>query len=196
MKKRAISAILPIIILFMFSCGDSNPLPKPRAFFRISLPEHTYRMFDSVYPYSFEYPTYAVIVPDTVKSAEPYWINLDFPKFKGRLHISYKFVKNNLRTFTEDARTMAMKHISMSNEINEDIIIDNPAQKVYGQVYEIGGTGAASPYQFYVTDSASSFVRAALYFNIKPNNDSLAPVIKFIKQDINHMISTFKWKKN
>lgn len=179
----------------MNSCGNDPSLPKPKGYFRIALPEHKYRLFDSICPYTFEYPVYAQIIPDTVKSAEPYWIHVDFPRFKGRLHISYKKVTNNLRKYTEDARTMAMKHISIASEIDDNIIIDNPKNKVYGQVFEIGGIGAASPYQFYVTDSVSDFVRGALYFNIRPNNDSLAPVIKFLKQDIDHLITTFKWKK-
>jgi len=178
----------------MSSCGNSDPLPKPRGYFRITLPEHKYKLFDSVCPYTFEYPVYARIIPDTVRSAEPYWIHVDFPSFKGRLHISYKSVHNNLRKYTEDARTLVMKHTSMASEINDDMIIDNPKSKVYGQVYEIGGIAAASPYQFYVTDSVSHFVRGALYFNVTPNNDSLAPVIKLLKQDINHLITTFKWK--
>lgn len=186
---------VPVMILFMSSCSNDPVQPKPKGYFRISLPEHKYQLFDSVCPYTFEYPVYAQIIPDTVKSAEPYWIHVDFPSFSGRLHISYKKVNRNLRKFTEDARTMAMKHISMASEINDDVIIDNPKEKVYGQVYEIGGIGAASPYQFYVTDSVSNFLRGALYFNVRPNNDSLSPVIKFLKQDIDHLITTFKWKK-
>jgi gliding motility-associated lipoprotein GldD len=55
-------------------------------------------------------------------------------------------------------------------------------------------TEAASPFQFYLTDSTKNFVRGALYFNTVPNNDSLAPVIDFLKQDIIHMIETFRWK--
>ncbi|MCD4731953.1 MAG: hypothetical protein K8R74_15210, partial [Bacteroidales bacterium] len=70
----------------------------------------------------------------------------------------------------------------------------NDISKVYGLTYTIFGVAAASPYQFYLTDSTDHFVRGALYFNAVPNNDSLAPVIAFLKDDINHMIETFKWK--
>jgi len=34
-----------------------------------------------------------------------------------------------------------------------------------------------------------------LYFNTVPNNDSLEPVINFIKTDIKHLFSTFNWKE-
>jgi gliding motility-associated lipoprotein GldD len=58
----------------------------------------------------------------------------------------------------------------------------------------VEGSGAASPLQFFVTDSSKHFLRGALYFTVKPNNDSLQPVIKFIKEDINRFIDTFEWR--
>lgn len=151
-------------------------------------------MFDSTCPFSFEYPVYAMVNYDKDKNAEPFWINLDFPKFKGRVHISYKSVKNNLPKFAEDAYNLAMKHMPKANNIDNERI-DINEHKVHGLIYIIEGENAASPYQFFVTDSVSNFVRGALYFNFAPNNDSLAPVINFIKEDIKHLIKTFQWKK-
>ena len=86
-----------------------------------------------------------------------------------------------------------MKHIPKADAI-EDSLIYIPERKVFGLIYDIEGSGAASPCQFFVTDSTTHFLRGALYFNIVPNNDSLAPVIGFIRQDILHMLKTFRWK--
>jgi len=61
--------------------------------------------------------------------------------------------------------------------------------------YNIKGADAASTYQFYLTDSTSNFLRGALYFDLVPNNDSLSPVIDFLKADIEQMITSFRWKK-
>jgi gliding motility-associated lipoprotein GldD len=72
-------------------------------------------------------------------------------------------------------------------------MISNPEQHVYGMVYEIGGN-AASSIQFHVTDSSQNFLRGALYFYAMPNADSLAPVISFVRSDIDHLLKTFKWK--
>jgi gliding motility-associated lipoprotein GldD len=52
----------------------------------------------------------------------------------------------------------------------------------------------ASPIQFYLTDSTKDFFRAALYFNNIPNQDSLAPVIDYLREDIMMMMETFRWK--
>lgn len=179
-------------LLLLNACGDT-PTPKPSGYFRIDLPEREYRLLDSLFPYSFEYPVYARISKDIHAPAEANWINIDFPRFKGRVHLSYKPVNNNLNTFTEDAHSLVMKHIPKASAI-EEIRVANNENRVFGLIYDIRGTGAASPYQFYVTDSTSHFLRGALYFSVIPNNDSLAPVIDFIKGDIQHMLETMKWK--
>lgn len=178
--------------MLLISCNET-PAPKPRGYFRIDLPEREYRLLDSIFPYSFEYPVYARITKDIHAPNEANWINIDFPRFKGRVHLSYKPVNNNLGIFTEDAHALVMKHIPKASAI-EEVRIQNKDHNVYGLIYDIKGTGAASTYQFYVTDSSSHFLRGALYFSALPNNDSLAPVIGFIKADIQHMLETLKWK--
>ncbi len=196
MKNKPLIGIAFIIITFVFSaCTNNDYIPKPRGYFRIALPEKKYRLLDSIYPYSFEYPQYAVIEADPNRYAERNWINLQFPKYKGTLHLSYKAVTSDsiLFQYFEDSRSFANKHIAKANDI-EPIIIHNDAHAVYGLIYDITGTGVASTYQFCVTDSVHHFMRGALYFNFLPNNDSLLPVIDFIKKDIDHLIKTLQWK--
>jgi len=192
-KKNKTSLIFLILTILLVSCRD-NPTPKPRAFFRIDFPEKEYQLFDSTFPYMFEYPVYSEITPDPHAPDQPYWINVEFPRWKGSLHLSYKKVNGNLLKYLEDARTLANKHISKASSIGHDLIVDRDRQ-LFGMEYNIYGIGVASPYQFFVTDSAAHFVRGALYFRVKPNNDSLAPVIDFLKEDINHLINSFQWKE-
>jgi len=185
--------IVFLIIIFFYSC-EQNYYPKPRGFFRIDLPEKQYILFDSVqYPYSFFMPAYALAKPHIVNHDEPYWIDLHFLPFDATLHISYKKVNQNLDVYLEDAHTFVNKHIPKANAINEKVYI-NEAAHVYGLVYDIEGSEAASPLQFYLTDSTSHFLRGAFYFNFTPNNDSLLPVINYVKEDVTYLIETFKWK--
>lgn len=182
--------------IFLLAVGcDSEYYPKPRGYFRIDLPEKSYIRFDSTLPYSFEVPVYSKILPDNDPNAEPYWINITFPRFRGTVHLSYKKINGNLNDYLEDTRTMVMKHIPKASSIDNKAY-ENPDKKVYGLTYTISGVAAASPYQFYLTDSTRHFVRGALYFNTVPNNDSLAPVIEFLKEDINHLIETFEWRED
>jgi gliding motility-associated lipoprotein GldD len=198
-KKRNMKIFVHILFLSvlasLLSCGGGgDPVPKPRGYFRIDLPQKKYVLFDSTYPFTFEYPVYAKIIPDVDRNAEPYWMNIEFPKFKGKVHLSYKTINRNLSKYADDAYNLAMKHIPKASNI-EDERITFMDHKVYGVIYNIEGEGAASPYQFFVSDSLTHFVRGALYFNVKPNNDSLAPVIEFLKTDIRHLLKTFQWKK-
>jgi gliding motility-associated lipoprotein GldD len=187
--------ILPfffLLILLMSSCSE-NYTPKPRGYFRIDLPERSYRIFDTTYPYTFEYPVYSAISIDSTRMAEPFWINISYKPFNATLHFSYKAINGNLAEYLDDAHTLVNKHIPKANAITQREYAD-PAHRVFGLVYDIRGADAASPYQFYLTDSIANFARGALYFNRVPNNDSLAPVIEFLKADLERMISTFRWK--
>jgi gliding motility-associated lipoprotein GldD len=141
----------------------------------------------------FEYPVYSTIESDNSSLSEPFWINVRYDRFHAKLHLSYKVVRGNLPGYLEDARTLVNKHIPKANSITRREYSD-PGNRVFGLLYEIRGPDAASSCQFYVTDSVSQFVRGALYFDLVPDNDSLAPVIEFLKTDIDHMISTFRWK--
>jgi gliding motility-associated lipoprotein GldD len=174
------------------SCHDYYQ-PKPRGYFRIQLPKKEYVSIQKAYPYRFLIPIYSQLVKDKESGAEAYWTNLDFPYFKAKLHLSYKQVNHNLPALLEDVHKLVNKHIPKANAINEQVFINNE-KKVYGVAYSIKGVDAASPYQFYLTDSTQHFLRGALYFHVRPNNDSLAPVIDFIQQDIQKLIESFEWK--
>jgi gliding motility-associated lipoprotein GldD len=63
---------------------------------------------------------------------------------------------------------------------------------VYGVIYDFQGS-TASNMQFYLTDSTSHFVRGALYFEVTPKADSIAPAEKYIEEEIQHLIRTFTW---
>lgn len=192
--KLAIRFTILLVMASILSC-QSPFAPKPRGYFRIDLPEKSYQKFDTTYPYKFEYPTYATISESEHAQGEKYWINIQFKSFDATLHISYKLVNGNLITYLEDAYTLATKHIPKADAIYDSLIIERN-RDLFGLMYQIEGSEVASPYQFLLTDSTSHFVRGALYFNTIPNNDSLQPVIKFLKQDIDHIINTFSWNES
>ena len=193
MKKTNIIAIILIGIL-LSSCGEEQrPLPKPKGYFRIDLPEKDYVKVDTLQRYAFEAPSYALLTNDPFAPEEKNWVNVEMPNFKASIHLTHKEVKGNLGEYLEDVHTMLTKHLQKANGMNDSLII-NPDRKVYGMMIEMDGKGVATPLQFYLTDSTDNFVRGALYFNFVPNNDSMQPVIEYIRQDIDRMIGTFEWK--
>ena len=194
LNKTAILFAVAVIVAIVVSCDhENNYLPKPRGYFRIDLPEKGYSKVDTIERYSFEYPEYALITPDPYSLNEKNWINIEMPQFKGSIHLTYKPVNNNLSEYLEDVHTMIVKHLQKANGVRDSLII-NEERHVYGMFIEMDGKGVATPMQFYLTDSTNNFVRGALYFNFKPDNDSMQPVINFIREDIDHLINTFEWK--
>lgn len=184
--------LLCLVAIFV-SCDNKQYQPKPKSYFRIDFPQKEYVKLDSMRYYSFEYPVYSTITPDYYSLQERDWVNVEFPSHKATIHLSYKAVDNNLEEYLEDSYYMMTKHISRATGI-KDSLISNKENNVYGLIYFLEGEGVASPLQFYLTDSTSHFMRGSLYFNVKTNNDSVAPVIDFITDDIRHLIETLEWK--
>jgi len=184
---------LSIVLILMYSCQEDY-VPKPHGYFRIDFQQKSYHQLDSAaLPYRFDVPDYTKVEPDNDRLAEPYWINLKIPEHKAEVNISYKKVDKNLAKLLEDSRTLAYKHSIKADAINERIYI-NHQRKVYGTIYMIDGN-AASPLQFYLTDSTKNFLRGALYIREVPNIDSLRPVIDFLTPDVIRLIETTEWKK-
>ena len=195
MKNRlSVLLVALAIAIIAISCNrEPNYLPKPRGYFRIDLPKKTYTKVDTIERYSFECPDYALLTYDRYSNKKKNWINIEFPQFKGSIHLTHKPVSGNLGDYLEDVHTMVVKHLQKANGVRDSLII-NEEHQVYGLFIEMDGKGVATPMQFYLTDSTRNFVRGALYFNFQPNNDSMQPVINFIRQDIDHLFNTFEWK--
>ncbi|MDR0811404.1 MAG: gliding motility lipoprotein GldD [Paludibacter sp.] len=182
--------ILTIIVSF-FACQNKFT-PKPYGYFRVYLPEHSYRTLDTLnLPYRFEISRIANVVLHSEKDKEN-WLDINYPYFNASIFCSYMPVKNNLLELSEDARRYVYKHSVKADDISEQPY-ENSYLKVYGILYDLKGNTASSV-QFALTDSTKRFFRAALYFDNRPNQDSVAPMNDYIRQDIVHLIETFEWK--
>lgn len=183
-------------VLLLSSCIDANEdeviTPKPRAFYSLSFPKKEYRRFENECPFSFEVPQYAMVEPSRDPHAQPCWLDVKYPLYKAQLYLSYGEIKNNLGQYLNDSRELAIRHQVKASGLQQQVILRDSA-KVYGLMYDIEGN-TASALQFYLTDSTKNFLRGSLYFNCPPNIDSLKIVIDYLRQDVLHMIQTFKWK--
>jgi gliding motility-associated lipoprotein GldD len=181
----------------MISSCNSPFTPKPKGYFKIDFPRKEYKLFDQPgYPYSFEYPVYTQVVKDSTFFGEatenPWWVNVDFPQFAGKIYISYKRIgPNKFDKLVNDAFNLTNKHSQKAYSI-DDSLIATP-NNVHGMFFKIGGDVATS-YQFYLTDSIKHFLRGSLYFEASPNQDSIGIVNEFVAQDMRHLINTFRWK--
>lgn len=184
------AVFIAFAILLIASCKEDYT-PKPKDYVRIDFPEKNYLKYDCSQGYSFEYPAYARITGDSTLK-HPEWLNIEYPQFAGRIYLSHIKINGNPGIHADESRDLVYKHTIKAESIDENLI-NLPEKKVYGIFYEIKGN-AASSVQFFVTDSTKNFLRGSLYFNTQPNQDSLAPVINFVRQDIEHFIKSIEWK--
>ena len=190
----AAAAAAGLLVLPSCSGSPDDYTPKPKGYNRIDLPPHRYAMLPAGHPYQFEYSRYAKVLPDTSYLAKPHWINVYYPSLHANVQITYTDIKNDprlLNKMLEDARKLTGKHQIKASAIEESTLQTPDGKKV--AVFELSGD-VPSQFQFYTTDSTRHFFRGALYFPTAVANDSLAPVINYVKQDIVQMVNSLKYK--
>ncbi|HEY9364481.1 MAG TPA: hypothetical protein VIQ00_14540 [Chitinophagaceae bacterium] len=186
------------ILIFLLAACNSDYTFKKRGYFKVEFPPKQYQPFNQPgYPYVFEYPVYGNVVKDSTffedKPDNPYWINVDFPRFGARIYISYKDIgKNDFDKLVNDAFTMSYKQHTYKASSIEPSPIETP-NNVHGVYFNLAGNTATAN-QFFLTDSTKHFLRGALYFNATPNEDSLRVVNAYLKEDLQHLINTLHWK--
>ncbi|MFM2138960.1 MAG: hypothetical protein RJA57_1267 [Bacteroidota bacterium] len=192
------SGALITLLGLLLSCNSDYTAGKKKGYFRIEFPPKQYQVFDRPgYPYTFEYPVYAQVIKDTTffqDKADDWWINIDVPRFGGRIHVSYKPINavNRFDSLVRDGFEMAYRqHMNIATGIRDSLMrTPNGAEGFY---FTLGGN-TATAHQFFLTDSTRHFLRGALYFDATPNADSLGIVNDFLQKDLHHLINTLRWK--
>lgn len=196
MKKALFCLLITMGLCNIFTACKPKPLPepKPMGYFRIDLPGHQYRTLDTTLPFRYEQSVFANATIEKPKE-NTLWMTVSYPDLKASLRFTCFEVKNadSLRNLMISEDKMVKFHYQKADDVQYSIIKD-PEAHIWGQTYEIYGKEVATPFQFWLTDSAHRFVRATLYFDETPNNDSLQPVIQYLKEDAMHLINTFEWR--
>jgi gliding motility-associated lipoprotein GldD len=108
------------------------------------------------------------------------------------LYLSKINIQNNFslidsdfsKKINENSKNAFVVNVSEYNDLEN---------KVFAKYFSFIGD-APSNTRFYITDSISVYLTGSLYFDSKPNYDSLLPSIHLLNNDIRKMIQTFKWK--
>lgn len=191
MMKR-LQLILLLLALIMLPSCQRHHTPKSYGYYRIAIPDTAYSYWASDgYPYTFRLSSNAQVRPKYFEG-ENYWIDIVYPDLNATIHCSYKPVKNNLRTLSRDAQEFLYSHSRVATAIPAQEF-ENTVEKVYGVFFELQGN-TASPMQFILTDSIHHFFRASVYCNAVPNQDSLAPIYDYIREDVRIIIESMKWQ--
>jgi gliding motility-associated lipoprotein GldD len=183
------------IALFLTACTEETYVPKPKGYNRIDLPTHTYIPMQENHPYMFEHSAHANILKDTFGIAEPHWIYVYYPTLGANIQITYKNINQDpvrFQEFINDAYKHTSKHQIKASSIEESVV-KTPSGKI-ANIFELEGE-VPSQFQFYISDTTTHFLRGALYFRVATKNDSLAPVIEYIKKDVLHLVNTLQWRE-
>ncbi|MCB2378858.1 gliding motility lipoprotein GldD [Hymenobacter sp. BT635] len=192
--SRGLSAVLAIGLLLSSCSSPADYTPKPKGYNRIDLPVASYQQLAAGRPYTFEYSRQAKVLRDSSYLAQPHWINIYYPKLQANVQITYMPINHDRKYFNkllEDARKLTAKHQIKASAIDESVI--KTPSGLRAAVFELSGE-VPSQFQFYTTDSTTHFFRGALYFRTATANDSLAPVIDYVKKDVVHMLNTLKFR--
>lgn len=174
------------LIFSVIGCKE-DVLPKPSAHLRLDYPEASYMGFDNdLCKFTFDFNT------DTRVKEKDCDVTINYHKMKASVFLSYKPVENNLETLLRDAQKLTYEHVIKADDIIERPFV-NTKDKVYGMFYQVGGNAATNT-QFYATDSLNHFVTGSVYFYAKPNFDSIMPAASYIKNDVQVLMESLRWK--
>ena len=186
LKKIIHCLVLTIVFFSIFGCKD-DVLPKPSSHLRLDYPMSEYVHFENSCPFTFDMNSEAVI-----KEKTPCNFEINYPKMKATIYISYKPVSNNLKLLLRDAQKLTYEHVIKADAITDQPFM-NKDNKVYGMFYQVNGNAATNA-QFYATDSTKNFVDCSVYFYAKPNYDSIYPAVSYVKNDMRRLLESLKWK--
>ena len=171
-------------------CDGPPPVPRPKGYFRIALHDTLFRTVSLDCPVELPLSGAALVEPVRDFSPDSCWFNLVYPTYSARIHCTYAGGVD-LAPVVEDAFRLAYEH-----EVKADAIEVRQRQYDEGgmaMTWRISGD-AASPLQFLRTNGTDRFLRGALYFELRPNADSLAPVVARLEADVDHLLNAMTWR--
>lgn len=171
----------------LLACND-DVLIKPNAKLRLEYPAPVYKKSATNCNYNFDMNETAVI-----ENTRNCGTKVAYPNMSAALYMTYQKVQNNnLDSLLYDAQKLAYNHDIKANSIPEKLFV-NPDHETYGIFYSINGD-AASQSHFYLTDSVRNFITGSLYFDAKPNFDSIYPAVVYLREDIMHLMESLEWE--
>jgi gliding motility-associated lipoprotein GldD len=184
-----ILVVTSLVALFLACESNNRPIPKPPTYLKLSFPERNYVDYEDECGYQFEVPDYM-----TAKGVVNSTCNRDFDlgSLNGTLHLSYIKMDTTLGAYINYAIDKVDEHKIKATAILDTNFVNE--QGTSGTFFELHGN-VASPFQFYMTDSTSIFMSGVVYFNTRPNYDSIKPVLQFVKKDLHQILKSVNWEK-
>ena len=184
---------LSVITIFIYACIGTTFIPKPRGLNHIELPEVAYKTLevDSI-PYTFSYNVNAEVLPHHGIRTEQI---IHYKKLNAKIWLTYKSIKNSQDTL--DGILMTSYKLLQKNNVKAESITPDTIRTKSGNIAHafILSGDVPTQIQFVMHDTTTNFIRGALYFETATKNDSLAPIINYVRKDIEEFVNTIQWKQ-
>ncbi|MBX3102280.1 MAG: hypothetical protein KF690_07230 [Bacteroidetes bacterium] len=189
LREKRLLPLLFVAVLSLYAC-EPDPYPRPRGYHRIEMPKRAYQRFaQEGCPFTFEYPAYGVL---KMVNRDSCFFDIHFPQFNCYWHLTTRqlggSLKKGIHAF-EDYREVVYKHTRKGTV--REFPIESKAG--LGTLYQLSGN-VPSPLYFFFGDSTHTALECSFYFSTGEKNDSLAPVIDFLREDMLHLLRTVAFK--
>lgn len=181
------------LLLWLGACSEPEQLPRRHGFHRIELPAETQQIrFESeACPFTFSYPAGGRITRDRSDSC---WADINFPRYELKWHMTCRPVggaKLSYAEMFEEHRRLIYKHAKKATDIRTGEF-DIPAGRVI--VHEVYGNVGAPAYYFVSDSNRQNVLTLTFYFQTALKNDSLAPVIDYMKAEVGRSLMSLQWQ--
>lgn len=185
--------LLFLITILAFNCSHITKKDADRQ--TVIFPEPVYEMTPETLPFRFAISDQATFKSRETKPGE-YFCDVIYPALHAQVYCTWHaMTPDKLPIMLEESRRMAFQHTAVATAIREERFA-NDFTRVFATVYNIDGESVATPIQLGLTDSVSYFFNASLYIHPLPAQDSVAPLLDYLRNDLLYLINSFTPVKN
>jgi len=181
------------LLLLLISACEQVYLPKQKGFFvhQFSVPNYSNiilsnRNIDNPCFYSFQVNKLSQVEFDENCNSV-----IKYDLLKSEVFLTNIKIDNNLELVSLDFNNRIIEN-SLKSSVIKSSEFNDVNKKVYAKYFTFIGNNPSNTH-FYITDSISNYISGSLYFDSKPNYDSLFPSIQYMNNDIKKIIQTFIW---
>ena len=118
-------------------------------------------------------------------------LNIKNLKLRSTIFITHIKIDNNLSLIESDFADKMNKNSENAFFVNSSEYVDEQ-KRVFAKYFSFSGDTPSNTY-FFITDSDKFYLTGSLFFDSKPNYDSLLPSINHVNKDIRKLIQSFNW---
>ena len=165
MRRIGVMSFVVLMLVFVVGCDNEVVQPKPSGYYRIDLPSREYKQWKSDCPFEFKVSNQSEVLKSKKNNTDCYF-DLTYPDFNASIYLSYLPVNKNLKSLVDQEYDLREKHNAFSTGVSERLYKDEQ-NKVSAMMFDLKGFKAATPLQFFITDSINHFFTKKVVFTSK-----------------------------